>query len=219
MSVSPRAALLSALIGGAALLSGLSVPGLALEPDIAAVSAASAAVDTPLPVTKAVTPAPVMGPRAEIVQPLPAEPADRDESIDYDTLAAAVADQDMPRDLDDQHRCLATGVYFESKGEPLSGQLAVAKVILNRTKSGRFPTDVCGVLTQRGQFSFVRGGRLPTVNADSRAWRTAVAVARVALDGDWDNPVPGALYFHARHVSPGWRLARLGSVGNHVFYR
>ncbi|WP_448659378.1 cell wall hydrolase [Sphingomonas sp. CJ99] len=219
MSVSPRAAFLSALIGGAALLSGLSVPGLALEPDIAAVSAASAAVDTPLPVTKAVTPTPVMGPRAEIVQPLPSEPADRDESIDYDTLAAAVADQDVPRDLDDQHRCLATGVYFESKGEPLSGQLAVAKVILNRTKSGRFPTDVCDVLTQRGQFSFVRGGRLPTVNADSRAWRTAVAVARVALDGHWDNPVPGALYFHARHVSPGWRLARLGSVGNHVFYR
>ena len=57
--------------------------------------------------------------------------------------------------------CLATGIYFESKSEPLAGQLAVGKVIANRAKSGgRFPSSYCGVLFQRGQFSFVRGRSL-----------------------------------------------------------
>ena len=54
--------------------------------------------------------------------------------------------------------CLAAGVYFESKSEPLGGQLAVGQVIANRANShGRFPSSYCGVLFQRGQFSFVRG--------------------------------------------------------------
>ena len=62
---------------------------------------------------------------------------------------------------DAEQECLARAVYFEAKGEPLRGQLAVAQVILNRTQSGRFPSSVCGVVKQRGQFSFVRGGHFP----------------------------------------------------------
>ncbi|MDG5488663.1 cell wall hydrolase [Sphingomonas sp. BGYR3] len=221
MSFSARAAISSALLLGTAILGGASVPGRAVTPE--------AVVDKPLPVTGSLSreAVPMMGPSAEIVQPLPAEtPApDADDATDgaddlsFDTLAAAVEAQETPRDLDEELRCLATGIYFEAKGEPLSGQLAVAKVILNRTESGRFPRNVCSVLTQPGQFSFVRGGRMPSVNTDSRSWRTAVAVAQVATDDHWANPMPGALYFHARTVSPGWRLARLGAVGNHVFYR
>lgn len=140
------------------------------------------------------------------------------ESATYATLAAAVAAQDAIAD-DAELNCLAIGVYYESKGEPLEGQLAVAEVILNRAKSGRFPASVCGVLTQRGQFSFVRGGRLPQPPAGTRAWKTALAVAQVARDDSWDSRVSNALFFHARYVSPGWRRARVGSVGNHIFYR
>lgn len=137
---------------------------------------------------------------------------------DYATLAAAVAAQ--PLDVaDSELNCLAAGVYHESKGEPLEGQLAVAEVILNRTQSGRFPDTVCGVLTQRGQFSFVRGGQIPQPREGSRAWKTALAVAKVARADSWDSRVDNALFFHARHVSPRWRLARVGSVGNHIFYR
>ncbi|GAA0736684.1 cell wall hydrolase [Sphingomonas japonica] len=121
--------------------------------------------------------------------------------------------------LDDETRCLAIGVYFESKGEPLSGQLAVANVILNRAGSGRFPSSVCGVLTQRSQFSFVRGGRLPSVPEGRAAWKTAVAVAKIAQADAWKNPAPNALFFHARHVSPRWNKARVASLGNHIFYR
>jgi spore germination cell wall hydrolase CwlJ-like protein len=116
--------------------------------------------------------------------------------------------------------CLAVGVYFESKSEPLAGQLAVGHVIANRANSrGRFPSSYCGVLTQRGQFSFVRGGRWPSVNTSSLQWKNAVAIARI-VDADLhDSNVGKALFFHARRVSPGWRLTRVGSVGNHVFYR
>jgi spore germination cell wall hydrolase CwlJ-like protein len=116
--------------------------------------------------------------------------------------------------------CLAAGVYFESKSEPLAGQLAVGQVIANRANSrGRFPSSYCGVLTQRGQFSFVRGGRWPSVNKGGVQWKNAVAIARIVDAGLHDSNVGKALFFHARRVSPGWKLTRVGSVGNHVFYR
>ena len=116
--------------------------------------------------------------------------------------------------------CLAVGVYFEAKSEPLAGQLAVGHVIANRANSGRrFPSSYCGVLFQRSQFSFVRGGSYPAVARSSRQWQTAVAIAKIVDQQLHDSAVPGALFFHAKRVAPRWRLTRLGSVGNHVFYR
>ncbi len=115
--------------------------------------------------------------------------------------------------------CLATGIYFESKSEPLIGQLAVGKVIANRAHSGRFPTTYCGVLFQRGQFSFVRGRSLPSVPKASKQWQTAVAMAKIVAQGLSDSAASNALFFHARYVSPGWRLKRVASIGNHIFYR
>jgi spore germination cell wall hydrolase CwlJ-like protein len=162
-----------------------------------------------------------------VVPALPAQGALPDEAemkalpkqqlLAYASLSDAVAAQAKPA-TDRELNCLAVGVYYESKGEPLAGQLAVANVILNRASSGRFPRSVCGVITQRGQFSFVRGGQLPTPPANAQ-WRKAVAVAQVAQKDLWDSPVENALYFHARYVSPGWKRARVGTVGNHVFYR
>jgi hypothetical protein len=115
--------------------------------------------------------------------------------------------------------CLAVGVYFESKSESLEGQLAVGHVIANRAKSGRFPSSYCGVLFQRSQFSFVRGKSYPSIARGSRQWQTAVAIAKI-VDADLRaSPVGNALFFHAKHVSPRWRLTRVASVGNHVFYR
>ena len=116
--------------------------------------------------------------------------------------------------------CLAVGIYFESKSEPLAGQLAVGEVIANRANSnGRFPSTYCGVLFQRGQFSFIRGKSLPSVPRASRQWQTAVAVAKIVDQDLKDSAVGNAMFFHAKHVSPGWRLKRVASVGNHVFYR
>jgi len=116
--------------------------------------------------------------------------------------------------------CLATGIYFEAKSEPLPGQLAVGKVIANRAESGgRFPGTYCGVLFQRGQFSFVHGRSLPSVPRSSKQWQTAVAVAKIVDQDLKESSVGDALFFHARYVSPGWRMKRVASIGNHVFYR
>ena len=135
----------------------------------------------------------------------------------YSSLAHAVAAQSAGGE-DEDLRCLAGAIYFESKGEPLVGQLGVAKVILNRTKSGRYPGDVCAVIKQRGQFGFVRGGQIPAINSGSLAYRTAVAVAKVALTGSWDDPVSGALYFNGvRAPRPGGK--RVATIGGHAFYR
>jgi spore germination cell wall hydrolase CwlJ-like protein len=135
-------------------------------------------------------------------------------------LASMVAELRGPEAGSHELECLAIGIYFESKGEPLAGQLAVGKVIANRAASGgRFPATYCGVLFQRGQFSFVHGGSLPSVAHSNRQWQTAVAIAKIVDQRLQDSSVGNALFFHARYVSPGWGLKRVASIGNHIFYR
>ena len=136
------------------------------------------------------------------------------------SLAEMVAELRSPDAGSRELECLATGIYFESKSEPLAGQLAVGKVIANRAKSGgRFPSSYCGVLFQRGQFSFVHGRSLPSVVHSNRQWQTAVAVARIVDQGLQSSVAGNALFFHARYVSPGWGMKRVASIGNHIFYR
>jgi spore germination cell wall hydrolase CwlJ-like protein len=123
--------------------------------------------------------------------------------------------------------CLAEAVYFESRGEPLEGQLAVAQVILNRVADKRFANSICGVVRERSpgpskacQFSFVCDAR-SDVPAPSRDWNIAQAVAVVARDKNTLDVTDGALFFHADRVSPKWRhrLALTRTVGTHLFYR
>ena len=146
------------------------------------------------------------------LDPVPVKPTG-----DLTSLVAQLRSSDAgSRDLE----CLAVGIYFESKSEPLAGQLAVGEVIANRANSnGRFPSTYCGVLFQRGQFSFVRGRSWPAVNKSGRQWQNAVAIAKIVDQDLKDSAVGNALFFHAKHVSPRWRLKRVASVGNHVFYR
>ena len=148
----------------------------------------------------------------EVATPTPVRP-----SGDLSSLVAQLRSSDPgSRELE----CLAVGVYFESKSEPLAGQLAVGEVIANRANSnGRFPSTYCGVLFQRSQFSFIRGKSLPSVPRASRQWQTAVAIAKIVDQDLKDSVVGNALFFHAKRVSPGWRLKRVASVGNHIFYR
>ena len=136
-----------------------------------------------------------------------------------ESLAALVRRHSDASTPSAEAECLAVATYFESKGEPLAGQLAVARVILNRAESGRFARTVCGVVRQPGQFSFVRGGGFPPIARGGNQWRTAVAIAHIAQNEMWEAPVANALFFHATRVSPRWKKVRLASVGNHVFYR
>ena len=142
-----------------------------------------------------------------------------DDALSAASLADLVDTQDVHDSLSNEERCLAGAVYFESKGESLTGQLAVARVILARANSGRFPSTLCGVVFQKSQFSFVRGAGMPPIRTGSKGWQEAVAISKIALNDSWKSPVEGALFFHARHVTPGWNLTRIGSIDNHIFYR
>jgi spore germination cell wall hydrolase CwlJ-like protein len=172
-----------------------------------------------LPVESATAPLPL----EEAIDPL-APVADEDQAqpegaIEGETLAQSVA---RLRDSEPGSReleCLASAIYFESKSESLSGQLAVGHVIANRAASGRFPSSYCGVVYQRSQFSFVRGHSMPHIPRASQDWEDAVAIAKIVDQHLHASPMGKALYFHARRVSPGWRMARVGTLGNHVFYR
>ena len=152
----------------------------------------------------------------ESVEPAAKAPAVRSDNSLSETVAELRSSDAGSRELE----CLATGIYFESKSEPLNGQLAVGQVIANRADSGkRFPASYCGVLFQRGQFSFVHGRSLPSVPRASRQWQTAVAIAKIVDQDLHESSVGNALFFHARYVSPGWRMKRVAAIGNHVFYR
>ncbi len=144
---------------------------------------------------------------------------DGPDNMSASSLAELVRIQDTKSSLSAEEHCLAGAVYFESKGESLAGQLAVARVVMARSKSGRFPSSLCGVVYQKSQFSFVRGNSMPRIDTGGTHWRHAIAISKIALNDHWKSPVEGALFFHARHVSPGWRLTRLGTVDNHIFYR
>ena len=152
--------------------------------------------------------------------PVAQDDDDADAGRAQRSLADLVSDYSATDTPDEETDCLARAVYYESKGEPLAGQLTVADVILNRAHSGgRFPSSVCGVVRQAGQFSFVRRGVIPTPPSGSRDWRIAVAIAQIAMQDLADGGAPRALFFHARSVRPGWRLTRVAAIGNHVFYR
>jgi len=154
-----------------------------------------------------------------VVQPLPTpeEPADLQPASLRELVAGMAADEEISGDL----KCLAQAIYFEARGEPLAGQLAVARVIVNRTQAPNFPDDYCSVVTQPAQFSFVRNGRIPEVSGNSGAWLRAKAIARVAHQELWESEAKDALFFHASYVRPGWARTKLAraTIDSHIFYR
>ena len=123
--------------------------------------------------------------------------------------------------LDEQTNCLATAVYFEARGESVEGQMAVARVVMNRAASGRYPPDWCGVVKQHAQFSFVRHGEFPYVDTNSTAWQKAEAVAELAAANVVPSLSNDVLWYHANYVAPTWRrsLVEVQQIGAHIFYR
>ncbi len=211
----------TALLICAALGASSVTPALAGQSDEPLIPAASATLPT-ITVPQLLDPdaEPVLSEPDADVTPAEPETVEAQPVIPTGDLSAMVAQLRSADPGSRELECLATGIYFESKSEPLAGQLAVGKVIANRANSGgRFPSSYCGVLFQRGQFSFVRGRSLPSVPRSSRQWQTAVAIAKIVDMGLKESVVGNALFFHARYVSPGWRLKRVAAVGNHVFYR
>ena len=126
----------------------------------------------------------------------------------------------------EQH-CLATGIYFEARGEPVSGQAAVAQVILNRVRAPSYPDTICGVVYQndswrnRCQFSFACDGIKDRVT-EPKHWQTAKDVALPVTAGKiWLPEVGSSTHYHANYVSPRWAptMKRMQQIGRHIFYR
>lgn len=172
----------------------------------------------PLPTGQDAPDAPIPDPSVSDAAP-PASPAQPSFETEAAPSLVALVNKQSQGDLSRELACLAGAIYFEAKGTSLAGQLAVGRVIVARSNSGRFPASYCGVVFQPSQFSFVRGRAMPAIDQTSRHWREAVAIARIADSGSWRSPVEGALFFHASHVSPNWRLKRVARVDNHIFYR
>lgn len=126
-----------------------------------------------------------------------------------------------------QQKCLAEGIYFESRGEPVKGQAAVAQVILNRVRNPTYPNSVCGVVYQnkhwrnRCQFSFACDN-IKDRTSDKPRWSTAKFVARETSHGRiWQKQVGSSTHYHATYVNPKWahKMKRVGRIGLHIFYR
>ncbi len=174
-------------------------------------SEALAQVHATLPVVQQaiVAQMPVIG-TVPIATPTPAIP-----------LSALVDANSVGAPLDEEQGCVATAVYFESQGEPLEGQLAVAQVVLNRAASGQYPASLCAVVKQKAEFSFVRGGRFPRVDPNCDGWRKAQAIARIASKKLASTLPSTVLWYHANYVAPSWRLnlKKVDKIGAHIFYR
>ncbi|MBA2238908.1 MAG: cell wall hydrolase [Lysobacter sp.] len=138
-------------------------------------------------------------------------------------LYALVATYVAGAALDQQAQCLAITVYHEARGETLEGQLAVANVVINRARSGRYPPSWCEVMKQPWQFSFVnpRTGDYPGIDTASAAWSKAQAIARIAAQNVAAEVDQDVLWYHADYVAPSWgrRLTRGEKIGTHIFYR
>lgn len=136
------------------------------------------------------------------------------------------ADLIDPDAMDREQRCLAEAVYFEARSEPEEGQAAVAQVVLNRVKSGLYPSNVCGVVYQNRhrymgcQFSFACEGKSLRIT-DAGSWSSATRIARSVIEGrTYLAEVGGATHYHANYVRPGWsrRLKKMDVIGRHIFY-
>ncbi|HLA20767.1 MAG TPA: cell wall hydrolase [Pseudolabrys sp.] len=124
-------------------------------------------------------------------------------------------------------KCLANAIYFESRGEPVRGQIAVAQVVMNRVFSPFYPNDVCGVVYQNAnrqlacQFTFACDG-IPDIVTEPSAWQRAQRIARDMIDGKlWMPEVAKATHYHAYWVRPSWvgEMKKLYKLGVHTFYR
>lgn len=131
---------------------------------------------------------------------------------------AVAAESSASVELNNEMNCLAEAVYNESGAEPIQGKMAVARVIINRKESGQFPNSLCGVVNQKGQFTYQRGRGIR--KGGEKQWADAKAVARIATKGLFADVAKEALFFHNTRVNPRWRgMKRIAQIGAHIFYK
>ena len=178
-----------------------------------------------------VRPSPVaQRPRAAIFPP-PEPPGHHQSRREF--MASILPAAEMPVDATasseelGEFACMALTIYFEARGEPRDGQIAVGDVVLNRKRAAAYPDDVCEVVLHGGairrhacQFSFICDGSSDRPR-EERAWEHAKRLAWDMLyDGGGGSLPADALYYHADYVSPPWArsMYQVAQVGRHIFY-
>ena len=143
------------------------------------------------------------------------------------SLAAGPATAGPDSNLNKELRCLALTIYFEARGEPDEGKLAVGYVVMNRASHPGFPQGICQVVQQGGeklryrcQFTWWCDGRSDTPH-DARAWEHSKVLARRIYWDHAHDPTGGALWYHSDSVNPAWGAALYPGpkIGRHIFYR
>jgi len=126
-----------------------------------------------------------------------------------------------------QLNCLTKNIYWEAGSEPFEGKVAVAQVTMNRVDSGRFASDICGVVYQKNviyeklvcQFSWYCDGSSRVKPIHPARWRESEEVAKQVLFEGFRLPsLRSALYFHADYINPRWGKPQVAKIGRHVFY-
>ena len=131
----------------------------------------------------------------------------------------------MPK-MNRELKCLSEALYFEARGEQIEGQIAVADVIINRKNSDRFPSTICGVVSEGShkrhacQFSYNCDGKLELIY-DKKTYRRIVKLSSILLNGAFSYVTNGATFFHASEVSPSWskKFKKTKKIGRHIFYK
>lgn len=129
--------------------------------------------------------------------------------------------------------CIAMAVYWEARGEPVAGQIAVAQVVMNRVNDSRYPSDACSVvydaqyypwrsdvpIRNQCQFSFFCDGK-PDQPTDGQAWYLSQVIAQIAWEGGTLEAVNAATHYHEITVHPAWANDGkvVATINNHVFY-
>ena len=128
--------------------------------------------------------------------------------------------------------CLTRNAYYEAKGDSQMSQVAVTHVVLNRMRSGKYPSDACNVVYQKNnfdhkhtvcQFSWYCDKTLMSRRVDDKSWQESLAAVKKALSIYYYRGVDvteGATFYHANYVNPGWRhLQKVTSIGSHIYYK
>lgn len=121
--------------------------------------------------------------------------------------------------LDPDLVCMAKIVRHEAANQSRQGQIAVAQIVLNRVRSGKFRDTICAVALQPGQFFDVNSYN---PSRDTPQWKLAVEVSREVLSGTPADPTNSALFYHAAYQAPNrfFRTRqRVTTIGDHIFYR
>ena len=125
--------------------------------------------------------------------------------------------------------CLALNVYYEARGEPKAGQVAVAEVTMNRVASRRYPNTVCKVVYQKnwdrrrrryvGMFSWTELDETPGLK--TKTWQRAWEAAETVYYKRYTPRLSGALFYHAKYIRPSWAKNKkiVARIGKHIFYK